>query len=76
MSRIRKQSEYERTFAYRFFHWLGGEKDAFVGNMEMRPQQEYREEEATIQERMKDRQQVNPTQTVHKRKDFKLILNS
>ncbi len=58
MSRIRKQSEYERTFAYRFFHWLGGEKDAFVGNMEMRPQQEYREEEATIQERMKDRQQV------------------
>ena len=58
MSHIRKQSDYEKTFAYRFFQWLGGEKDAFVGNMEMRPQKEYVEEEATIQERMKDRQQA------------------
>lgn len=58
MSRIRKQSEYEKTFAYHFFQWLGGEKDAFVGNMEMKPQKEYVEEETTIQERMKDRQQA------------------
>ncbi|MBO5303374.1 MAG: hypothetical protein J6A92_04935 [Lachnospiraceae bacterium] len=58
MSRIRKQSEYEKTFAFRFFRWLGGEKDAFVGNMEMQPQKEYVEEEATIEERMKDRKQV------------------
>lgn len=58
MSRIRKQSEYEKTFAYHFFRWLGGEKDAFIGNMEMRPQKEYREEDATIEERMKDRQQA------------------
>ena len=58
MSRARKQSEYEKTFAFRFFRWLGGEKDAFVGNMEMRPQKEYVEEEATIIERMKDRQQA------------------
>ena len=58
MSRIRKQSEYEKTFAFHFFRWLGGEKDAFVGNMEMKPQEEYVEEEATIEERMKDRQQV------------------
>lgn len=58
MSHLRKQSEYEKTFAYHFFRWLGGEKDAFVGNMEMRPQKEYVEEEATIEERMKDRQQA------------------
>lgn len=58
MSRIRKQSEYEKTFAYRFFQWLGGEKDAFVGNMEMHPQEEYVEAEATIEERMRDHQQV------------------
>lgn len=55
MSKIRKQSEYEKTFAYRFFRWLGGEKDAFVGNMEMRPQKEYVEEESTVLERMRDR---------------------
>lgn len=58
MSHIRKQSEYEKTFAYHFFHWLGGEKDSFTGNMEMKPQKEYVEEEATIEERMRDRQQA------------------
>ena len=58
MSHIRKQNEYEKMPAFHFFRWLGGEKDAFVGNMEMRPQKEYVEEEATIQERMRDRQQA------------------
>ena len=58
MSHIRKQSEYEKTFAFHFFRWMGGEKDAFVGNMEMKPQKEYVEEEATMKERMKDRQQA------------------
>lgn len=58
MSHTRKQSEYEKTFAYRFFRWLGGEKDTFVGNMEMQPQQEYVEEEATIIENMRDRRQA------------------
>lgn len=58
MSHIRKQNEYEKTFAYRFFQWMGGEKDSFTGNMEMRPQKEYVEEEATIAERMKDQRQV------------------
>lgn len=58
MSRIRKQSEYEKTFAYRFFHWLGGEKDMFIGNMEMHPQKEYVEEEAEIIENMRDRRQA------------------
>lgn len=58
MSHIRKQSEYEKTFASKFFLWLGGEKDSFTGNMEMRPQKEYMEEEATIEERMKDQQQA------------------
>ena len=58
MSRARKQSDYEKTFAFRFFRWMGGEKDTFVGYMEMRPQKEYVEEEETIQERMRDRQQA------------------
>lgn len=58
MSRIKPKSEYEKTFSYRFFQWLGGEKDAFLGNMEMRPQKEYQEEEETIQERMRDYKQA------------------
>ena len=53
MSHIRKQSEYEKTFAFHFFRWLGGEKDAFMGNMEMHPQKEYAEAETTIEERLR-----------------------
>ena len=56
MSHARKQSEYEKTFAYKFYRWMGGEKDVFVGTMEMQPQEEYVQEEASIAERMKDRQ--------------------
>ena len=58
MSHIRKQSEYEKTFAFHFFRWLGGEKDAFMGNMEMHPQKEYAEAETTIEERLRDRRQA------------------
>lgn len=58
MSRVRNQKEYEKTFAFHFFRWLGGEKDMFVGNMEMKPQREPEETEESIKERMKDRQQV------------------
>lgn len=58
MSRIRKQSEYEKTFAYGFFQWLGGEKDAFVGNMEMKPQKEYVEEQSVIEQREQEKKQA------------------
>ncbi len=55
MSRRREQSEYEKTFAFRFFRWLSGEKDAYIGNMEMRPQKEYEEKEETVAERMREK---------------------
>ena len=58
MSRKKTQSEYEKTFSARFFQWLGGGKDAFVGNMEMRPQQEYEEKEETITERLRDKRRI------------------
>lgn len=58
MSRKKTEEEYKKTRSYRFFQWLGGEKDAFIGNMEMRPQKEYAVEEKSIQERMQDHQQM------------------
>lgn len=58
MSRKRSEEEYQKTAAYHFFQWLGGEKDAFVGNMEMKPQKEYLTDEKSIEERMRDHQQV------------------
>lgn len=52
MSKLRPQKEYEKTFAFHFFRWLSGEKDPYEGKVEMQPQKEWHEEEATIQERM------------------------
>lgn len=58
MSRMRDQKDYEKTFAFHFFRWLSGENDMYVGNMEMKPQMERQETEESIEERMKDHQQV------------------
>ena len=58
MSRLKSEEEYEKTAAFHFFRWLSGSKDYYVGNMEMQPQEEYKEEEATIQERMREQQMI------------------
>lgn len=42
----------------RFMNWLNGENDSFSDNMEMKPQKEYEEEESTVRERMRERQQI------------------
>ena len=63
MSRLKSEEEYEKTAAFHFFRWLSGSKDYYVGNMEMQPQEEYKEEEATIQE-LSLRQLWRPTPRV------------
>ena len=37
MSRKRPQEEYYSSLAYRFRRWMNGEKDPFVGTLEMKP---------------------------------------
>ena len=37
MSRKRPQEEYSESLAGRFKRWLDGEKDPFVGTLEMKP---------------------------------------
>lgn len=58
MSKLKPKQEYEKTASYRFFHWLSGEKDPYIGNVEMKPQEEYTEEESTIHERMQEKQMI------------------
>lgn len=58
MSKLKSEEEYGKTKAYRFFSWLSGAKDPYIGNVEMKPQKEYEEEEATIQERMLEKQMI------------------
>lgn len=58
MSRLKSKEEYEKTRAFRFFRWLSGSKDPYVGEVEMKPQKEYEIEETTIQDRMNERQML------------------
>lgn len=37
MSKKRPQEEYQNSIAYRFKRWMSGEKDPFVGTLEMKP---------------------------------------
>ena len=41
MSKKKTAEEYQKTFAFRFFRWLSGEKDPYSGEVEMQPQKEY-----------------------------------
>ena len=41
MSRKKPAAEYQKTFAFRFFRWLSGSKDPYLGAVEMQPQKEF-----------------------------------
>ena len=54
MSKLKSREEYEKTFAFRFFRWLSGSKDPYVGEVEMQAQKETVLPEETIIERMRE----------------------
>ncbi|NBJ91053.1 hydrogen gas-evolving membrane-bound hydrogenase subunit E [Parablautia muri] len=58
MSKLKPQEEYEKTKAFRFFRWLSGSKDFYVGEVEMKPQKETEVPETTILERMFEQQMI------------------
>ena len=58
MSRMKSEEEYRKTKAFHFFRWLSGEKDPYIGNLEMRPQKEYMRAEDSIRDRMRESQMV------------------
>lgn len=58
MSRLKNKEEYEKTWAYKFFRWMEGEKDPYLGEVEMQVQEEFHETEETLNERMRDEQMI------------------
>ncbi len=70
MSRRRSREEYERTLAFRFFRWLSGSKDPYLGQVEMKPQEEWREEESVQLDHLHDHQMLRDRiyDTEHNRK--------
>lgn len=74
MSRKKTDEEYKKTIAFHFFRWLNGEKDTFLGEVEMKPQKAFVEEEQTIQERMKEKQQrFDKVYDIDKNKELKVF---
>lgn len=58
MSKLKPQEEYEKTKAFHFFRWLSGTKDPYLGEVEMQPQKEKEIPDATIVERMTEREMI------------------
>ena len=56
MSRLKPREEYEKTRAFRFFRWLSGSKDPYLGEVEMKPQEEWKEEESVHLDHIHDHQ--------------------
>ena len=54
MSKLKSREEYEKTFAFRFFRWLSGSKDPYVGEVEMQVQEETVLPHETIIDRMRE----------------------
>ena len=57
MSRKVTEKEYEKTFSFRLRQWFDGTKDPFVDTVEMKPQEEFTEDDETVAEREKDKKQ-------------------
>ncbi|MCM1100624.1 MAG: hypothetical protein NC079_03795 [Clostridium sp.] len=58
MSRLKPREEYEKTGSFRFFRWLSGSRDPYVGRVEMQSQTPRETPEMTLRERMDDSQAV------------------
>lgn len=56
--RKKTDNEYRKTRAFRFFRWLNGEKDPYLDQVEMKPQETFHEDNETIAERAADRAQM------------------
>lgn len=56
MSKRKSDEAYEKTFAYKFFVWLSGEKDPYLDTVEMKPQKEYEVTDRMVRKRERERQ--------------------
>ena len=55
MSRRKSEKEYEKTFACHFFRWMDGERDPYLGEVEMQPQEAFQEAEGEAEKRLREK---------------------
>jgi len=74
MSKLRSQKDYEKTSAFRFWQWLSGEKDPYIGNMEMKEQEAFQESPIVVKEREIDHIKLhNKIYDIDHNKELKLF---
>ncbi len=54
MSKKKAPEAYQKTFSFRFFRWISGEKDPYLNEIEMRPQAEYHVDPEAVLRREKE----------------------
>jgi len=54
MSRLLSEKEYSKTKAFQVKRWFYGEKDPYLGNVEMKPGTPFQEDEETFRRRVRD----------------------
>ena len=58
MSKKVPEEQYQKTFSYKFRQWLDGTKDPYLGTVEMKSQENIREDEETVQQREEEKRQL------------------
>lgn len=59
MSRKKTEEEYQKTKSYRFFRWLSGSKDPYLGEIEMKPQHLKEVPDEVRREHEQDRERIH-----------------
>ena len=73
MSKRKPDFEYEKSFSYKFNKWLSGSEDPYVGHVEMKKQRRKKTDDATIQERMRERS--SQKEKIYTASDNKILYN-
>lgn len=55
MSKKLSEEQYQKTRSFRLKQWLDGTKDPFLNTVEMKPQEEFREDRTAIRERSEEK---------------------
>ncbi len=58
MSRKIPEKQYQKTASFHFRQWLDGTKDPYIGEVEMKPQQEFHEDKRIIRQRKEEKQEI------------------
>lgn len=59
MSRKIPENQYKKTISYRLKQWLDGTKDAYLGEVEMKPQEEFYEDIKTVTDRREEKRMLH-----------------